>query len=97
MTLSGFIDNPITRFLTSIAIGVVIIGILLALLPVLAFPVYAYEATSMLFHTLWQWNFIFPVALFFYGITTMLFLELTFLIVYGALFVWRMLNSARTV
>jgi hypothetical protein len=55
------LDNPGTRTAMSVGIGILLLGILLWVLPIIPMPTALIEAIEWLFTTLWSFNFMIPV------------------------------------
>ena len=88
--LSGILENPLTRLLIGLMIGSVVIGIFITLAPVFVIPeAYVIIITDLLISA-YQFDFIFPVSLLFWCITSLLGLEFFFWSAYFLLFIYRL-------
>jgi len=97
MALDFLTNNPITKRLVAIAIGVVVLGFLLGLIDYyggVAFPEQISNGLHFIISSMYQWDFILPMGALMTTFIIAISMELLFMVVRLVLFIWKILGKS---
>jgi hypothetical protein len=87
-------DNPLTRWGFGIAIVIILLPFIIGFLPEIPFPAEIETAFLFIFENLYSWEFIFPINTLFVIFGLWIGMEITFIVIYIIIFIWRLITSS---
>jgi len=93
--IGTIVENPVSRLLAGVVIVALLIPVVFTILPNWEYPDEMNNGVIYLTDILWSWDFIFPVSAMLWCLGIYIVMELIFISIKIALFIWRMVMVSK--